>query len=447
MRLWIAGLVVASIAMTMTGCMSTAKLRSLTTTVTAQPANSTQTEQLNSVESSPSSPQPENDNAITAITMDEFDELDNFDIPAATAVSTLHPQAPTMAQIESLWHNLLRYAKNAAATGQLFQANLSDDAEDIIDYLISQDHSARTQQEQAILFIALLEHTIVEYEFQRETHHNLNDEAPTAPTKQSRITTSTDQPADEEEKEEDDAEITRLSPEEVLNFLAEEYHIDVVHELTTNPLLYHPAIYHLSLNVMIYVQAPEDLLATVVDHIKVPAQAWAQLHHSINQFKQPPDSVPTQTPELNNQELVDHSDADQNSSPASRQYSVGEFSEGDRIIAAAKQLHSQQLFKAALAQLAEIQSPSPHYNQAQILSQRYSDDAVNQLRGEAAKLYQAQLKTKSIQTKIEYLRDSEQKLLTALREYPESKWIPKVRNNLAVIQQKLDDLTQLTTES
>ena len=444
MRLWIAGLVVALIAMSSTGCTSTAKLRSLTTAVTAQPANSTQIEQPISVESSPNSPQPENNNAIT---IDEFDELDNFDIPASTAVSTLHPQAPTMAQIESLWHNLLRYAKNAAATGQLFQANLSDDAEDIIDYLISQDHSARTQQEQAILFIALLEHTIVEYEFQRETHHNLNDEAPTIPTKQSRITPPTDQPADEEVNEADNAEITRLSPEEVLNFLAKEYHIDVVHELTTNPLLYHPAIYHLSLNVMIYVQAPEDLLATVVDHIKVPAQAWAQLHHSINQFKQPPDSAPTQTPELNNQELVAHTDEDQNPSPASRQYSVGEFSEGDRIIAAAKQLHSQQLFKAALAQLAEIQSPSPHYNQAQILSQRYSDDAVNQLRGEAAKLYQAQLKTKSIQTKIEYLKDSEQKLLTALREYPESKWIPKVRNNLAVIQQKLDDLTQLTTES
>lgn len=338
---------------------------------------------------------------------------------------------PSPAAISTLWNHWLRYAKNVAATGQLYQATLADHDEDLIDHLIAKDAALRTEQEQAILYIALMEHAVVEYEFQREAAAAAADPNSPAEPEASLIPATT--------------EVTSQSPQEVLAFLATEYALNIAHEITHNPYLNHPTIYHMSLNVLSYIKADPSLLTAIIDHSQAPAAAWSMLHEAIltiddgAAIASPATNPPPWRPGMAKPEAEPL--------PPARQYSVGEFSEGDRIISRAKDLHSQQLFKEALAQLTEITPQSPHYTEAQNLLRRYSDDAVNQLRGEAAKLYQAQLKVLNIQTKIEFLQEGEQKLLTALREYPESKWVSKVRNNLAVIQQKLDELAKVAAEA
>lgn len=338
----------------------------------------------------------------------------------------------------TLWNHLLRYAKNVAVTGQLYQANLTDQDEAIIDGLIVKDAALRTEQEQAILYVTLMEHAVVEYEFQREAAASHSREPLGGETGEAGETKQAGETSSAE------GEVS-IPPHEVLGLLAKEYAVNIAHEITANPYLNHPTIYHMSLNILSYIQADQSLLTTIIDHTQSPAQAWSMLHEAIigvgdGSVHASAGAVPPDQPIR----MVTPKAA--RTRPA-RQYSVGEFSEGDRIISRAKELHSQQLYKEALAQLTEITSQSPHYTEAQNLLQRYSDDAVNQLRGEAAKLYQAQLKVLNIQTKIEFLQEGEQKLLTALREYPESKWVSKVRNNLAVIQQKLDELAQVAAEA
>ena len=336
----------------------------------------------------------------------------------STPESSLASQSPTVDAIDALWTSLLRYAKNVASTGQIYQASLSDKDEQLIDYLIAQDPKARTPKENAILFLALMEHAVVEYEYQRDAEL----EKASSPEKK------------------EDGSVLVLKPEEVLMFLAAEYNIQLMREIQRNRYLEDPSIYHMTFIIIHYVKAPPALRVSFSTYVGDMAKSWSRLYDTLVQYEDNDDF--TVSSEGSAQESIGEALQDLSDKQASpKRYSAGEFAEGDRILREARLLHSKKLYKDAIEQLEEIEESSPHFGEAKLLAIRYSDDAVNQLRKEAAQLYQAQLKVLSIQTKIEYLQDSEKKLVQALTDYPNSKWTSKVRGNLAVIQKRLEELS------
>lgn len=437
MRSWAA---MSVLILFLTACVSTSKPSSLHSQMTDTGVSSTQT-----TNTTPSSVDHSNSMALD---LGSSDPNQSAFYSNSASVHSTQDDTPSTNKLDVLWKSLLRYAKNVSYTAQMYQANLSDADEALIDKLISLHSQSRTQKQQAILFVALMEHAVVEYEYQREAQATQSSDVALSkqPAKPPDHTTNSSTKK-EFKSSQDSPQESQLKPEEVLNFLATEYSINIIKELTSNPYLMDPEIYHLSLHVMHYVQAPQELQSALMAHIKTPAKAWAALYDSVLNLSESDPLTNLSTPADSSHESITKAIDDLNQQNASRRYSVGEFSEGDRIMAEAKQLHGQKQYRQALDLIAEIKPSSPHYNAAQNLSHRFADDAVNQLRGEAAKLYQAQLKILSIQTKIEYLTKSEKKLLTALREYPESKWISKVRNNLAVIQQKLEDLSKVSESS
>lgn len=346
-------------------------------------------------------------------------QLDDPSIPE----SSLASQSPTVDAIDALWTSLLRYAKNVASTGQIYQASLSDKDEQLIDYLIAQDPGARTSKENAILFLALMEHAVVEYEYQRDAE--------------------LEKAGSPQKKEKGSSAVLVLKPEEVLMFLATEYNIQLMREIQKNRYLEDPSIYHMTFIIMHYVKAPTALRVSFSTYVGDMAKSWSRLYDTLVEYEDSDDF--TVSSEGSAQESIGQALQDLGDKQARpKRYSAGEFAEGDRILREARLLHSKKLYKEAIEQLEEIEDSSPHFGEAKLLAIRYSDDAVNQLRKEAAQLYQAQLKVLSIQTKIEYLQDSEKKLVQALTDYPDSKWTSKVRGNLAVIQKRLDELSLQT---
>ncbi|MCY4380578.1 MAG: hypothetical protein OXC40_03295 [Proteobacteria bacterium] len=333
--------------------------------------------------------------------------------------------SPTESDLNSLWQRLLRYAQNVTSTGQLFQANLSDGDEEIIDHLISIDPLQRKAKEQAILFLALMEHSVVEYNYQTKSQQEKEELEALA----------------KEDEDDHSSEEIVIEGKEVLPLLMKEYRIKLGNELQNNSLLQHPTIFHMVFLTLHHVEAPQTFISSFVNHHKAKAEAWSAYYATILKFEgadditqedQSSEAYTSVTESIN--QLNDTDSRDTN-------FTSGEFAESDRLLSEAKRLHSRKLFPEALRTLAEIPKRSPHYDQAQKLTLVFSDDAVNHLRKKASELYQAHLNVNSLEKKIDYLDQSEEKLLRALNTYPTSiKWEGKLRKNLTAVQNRREKL-------
>ncbi|MCY4444378.1 MAG: hypothetical protein OXC44_06230 [Proteobacteria bacterium] len=315
--------------------------------------------------------------------------------------------APTVEEMDQLWKSLLRYGRNIVATGRIFTANVSVKQEQIIEYLMDQDPDSRTDKEKAILFLALLEHAVVEFE------HLLQNRSK-------------------------DEGVTDEESAELLSDLAKEYRLNLVYELKNNRILFHPTIFHVTLLVLMYVGAKDSTILSVVSFVKPKSRLWTGLDRLIESYDSAgedseqfssPVSVPAVLPEVNTLQ-----------EKPQQEYSAGVFAEGDKLIRQAKDLYVKEEYKKAVALLEGIPQSSPHFGSARSLAAQYSDAAVSELRKEAAQLFQNHVRVNSLQRKITYLRDAEKKLQEAMASYPTSRWLNRVQGNLEVIQAKLETL-------
>lgn len=321
-------------------------------------------------------------------------------------------KAPTVAELESLRKNLFRYVKNMVATKRVFQANLSLRDEEIIEHLMEQDAEARSALERAVLFIALLEHTVVEYDHLVSTSSQGEPEGGA-----------------------------------LLSQLSRDYGINVLRELKTNGILHHPVIYHMAFLVLHHVSASPRLITAVVHYLRRFSQAWVALHESMEEMEQREEGPRHQAdPELSAQESITAAIEQQNALQEGRSYSMADFAEGDELISRARELHSQNRYREALEKLMQIPGDSPHAPAAKELTERYANDAVEELRQQAAQLFQDHLKVNSLEKKISFLVEAEEKLQQAIAVYPGSRWERKVQNNLAVIQKRLEEYQRMQAE-
>ena len=330
---------------------------------------------------------------------------------------------PSIKQIDDLYDSLSRYAHNVAATGRAYQANLNKKDEIILEFLLDQDPSSRTSKERAVLFIALLEHGVVEYDHLiRNPEQGSAEEIP-----------------------------------QILIKLAGDYGIRIYDEIKRNSYLDSPAVYHMSVVILKHVDVADSLSLPIFNFIKDRAKQWYSLYETINLLVSESDTDGNIASDSD--EDIDESfeqgisealgtnaassyqsqtnDVNQNQQA---QFSVGQSQEDESLIAEAKVLYDKKMFAESLEILNSITSSSLLYPTAQDLIKKYSDDAVNDLRRLAAGSYQNYLRVNSRNKKLDYLIKAENNLLTALSTYPDSKWIAKVKNNLAIIQQRKEQL-------
>lgn len=323
------------------------------------------------------------------------------------------PRAPTVTELEDLRKNLFRYVKNMVATKRAFGANLSTRDEEIIEFLMEQDLAARTPLERAVLFIALLEHAVVEYD------HLVTNAR----------------------------EGVVVDGGGLFAELSRDYGIDVLPELKRNAILHHPVIYHMSFLVMHHVSVYPQLLNDYEIYLSRYAKAWVALHESMESQRAVEEQSIKVDPGASTHENISAAIERQNERYQESGMSMGELAEGEELIAQAAEFHSQNMFREALEQLAQIPPGSAHYPSAQELTEQYSGDAVEELRQKAAQLFQDHLRVNSLDKKMAYLTQAREYLREAIADYPGTKWQRRIQDNLMAIQQRLEEYERMKAQA
>ena len=346
-------------------------------------------------------------NIISNSSEDISSELERFN---AEEIGQVVGSGPSIKQVDDLYQSLMRFARNVVATGRAYQANLNSSDERVLEYLLDQDSSSRTSKELAVLYIALLEHGIVEY--------------------------------DHLQRNPDQAE--GIDTSQLLIKLAGDYGIRIYHELKRNSYLHSPAVYHMTVLVIKHVNAAKSLALPLYSYIRVQAKEWYELHAAVEDILGGDSDLDQQVTNSSNsfEEAIGQvlADTDPQENPTLSEFSLGQSEESEQLIAEAKRYHSEKQYAQAIQSLLLVKQDSLQYNSAQQMIIKFSDDAVNELRKLAASSFQNYLRVNSRQKKLEYLTTAEKHLLDAISSYPDSKWLPKVRSNLGIIQERIATL-------
>ena len=347
----------------------------------------------------------------------------------------IEPNVLTRENLRSLHMLLHRYAKKVTLEGKAQPAVLGYQHEELIQTLAGVSQDDRTSLMNSILSLVVVEKAVYSHlarqspEFDTSTRYDQVREENEAEA--SSVTTEEGDIPNEMEDEVELFSDDQAEPQESLDVLVKDYDIDIPNTLRKNRLLAFPYIHSYMLISLQSMDTSEDLKFDIQDAIKDVATPWVDIYREIapEEFQnlnapvsQENKAIPTQ----------------KNAVKAPIPFFAGDFAEGEDQLTKAKSLASKHLYREAISVLKAIDEDSPYYSTKNEMIKKYSSQAVKSLRRKAAQSFQSAIPAPGLETKLGYLKEAESYLIDAIEDYPDANQIDKVRENLVVIQKRIE---------
>lgn len=292
----------------------------------------------------------------------------------------------------------------------------------------------RSTLDNSILFLAVIEKAVYSFEQFREDIDPTSAEIASPNAYPSN-------PQNTEPKSFEDQQVDLFKSRnvglETLDDLSKTYRIDLPDILATSKLLSFPYVHRFLLLSLENMSLSDTLKLSLFTSIKTVSEPWHNIYVSLSEGSfdekiapddnfQPSDAAAQDKPKDAVQPAID--------------FLGGDFAEGEDHLKQAKSLAAKLLYSEAIEALRNIEDDSPYSNTRDEMIKKYSNMAVKNLRRRAAQAFQSSIPAPEISAKLEYLREAEEQLTTAYEDYPEADQLEKVKENLGVIQNRINSL-------
>ena len=224
-------------------------------------------------------------------------------------------------------------------------------------------------------------------------------------------------------------------PTEGVNLSIEEQfqatQMDLHSLLRNNPHLQDIVVFQNIAKTLRYSTDSQEYRDLLVDSISQKVAMWQDLQKEFSQM----------VPSL----AVETSDVEDNSVDPS-QYKAADLLYGDSILMQAKLFAENGNFKSAITKAKKVLGKDPYYPAAVEKIKYFSNLAVQDLRQKAAQAFQSSLPVVDIKTKAAYLEEAKNYLEEALNEFPAADHLSTVKENLAVITNDLETISEETSQ-
>ena len=213
--------------------------------------------------------------------------------------------------------------------------------------------------------------------------------------------------------------------------------LDLMRALRTNPFVQSTRIYQLAAEIAkrLPTNSPDR-----VSFVRL-LQGKQQRFQSLMTEQALPQSLPSR------EDLPSNNEAGQDKQTKRQSVSnvsVADLRQGDSMLRQANQLAARGEYEGAIDLAARINTNDPYFAIAQEKIKEFSNMAVQTLRQKAAQAFQSSLPVSDRETKAAYLLEAQGYLKEAIDKYPKADQLNTVRENLEVISQDLEGLTEDT---
>lgn len=342
----------------------------------------------------------------------------------------------TREKLRALHMLLHRYAKKVNLEKRAQPAELGFQHEEIIQTLAGLEDTERTSLVKSVLTLAVIEKSV--YSFLQAKDPSLATTYRTQPV-QEEASEAADSPESESKAEDPMTEKPvelfegAVESEEIdnLDILVNNFDVNIADTLRKNRLLAFPYIHNFILISLDNMIVSDGLKEDIIESIKDVSTPWVEIYKTIA-----PEEFKTIS-SASNEEESSAEPAEKTIKPAIT-FLAGDFADGEDHLNKAKKLANKHQYSEAISILETINEDSPYFNTKKEMIKKYSNLAVKSLRRKAAQSFQSAIPAPSLDAKLNYLKEAETHLKDAIEEYPEADQLEKVKENLSIIQKRIN---------